>query len=103
MGRYENWKANNATTRHANSRPGWILIRDDDGRDFGWLKRAAPRGPSADADRLLAWRLDSGLTQTAAGKLLKCSSSTISKYERSSDPIPEKLVAKLAKLAGAAG
>jgi hypothetical protein len=84
---------------HENYRPGWILVRDADGRDFCWLRRHAPSGPSADAKRLRAWRLANGLTQKAAAKILTYSARCISRYELGRSSIPKPI---LAKLAGAA-
>jgi Helix-turn-helix domain len=100
VGRYEIWLANNLTEagdlRHANYRPGWILIRDDDGRDFGWLRQRVPPGPSADAKRLRAWRQANGLSQKSAAKILGYSASLISRCELGRSSIPKPILAKLA-------
>jgi Helix-turn-helix domain len=85
---------------HAGYLEGYILVVDDEGRPFCYLRRSAPRGPGPDAEKLRAWRLARGLTQKSAVKLLKCSARCISRYENGHTPIPELL---LAKLAGAAG
>jgi DNA-binding XRE family transcriptional regulator len=80
---------------HANYKKGFILVRDDEGRDFCYIRRPSPRGPSADAEKLHAWRLANGHSQKAAAKILNCSDSSISHYERSHRPIPKWLLTKL--------
>lgn len=84
---------------HANYKKGFILVRDEYGRDFCYLRRPSPRGPGADAEKLRIWRLANGLTQKAAAKILKCSSGDIiSNYERGRRRIPERLLVKLERL-----
>jgi Helix-turn-helix domain len=77
------------------SRPGFILLVNDDGSPFAWLKRGAPKAPSAEAVKLLKWRLANGLSQKTAGKLLGFTASRISAYERGRNPVPERAAARL--------
>jgi hypothetical protein len=85
------------------SRPGFILLVNDDGSPFAWLKRGAPKAPSAEAVKLLEWRLANGLSQKTAGKLLGFTASRISAYERGRNPVPERGVARLDALVLEAG
>jgi DNA-binding XRE family transcriptional regulator len=88
---------------YAGYRKGWILVVDDEGRPFCYLRRSAPRGPGPGAEKLRAWRRANGLTQKAAAKILTYSARCISRYELGRSSIPKPILAKLAKLAGAAG
>jgi Arm DNA-binding domain len=57
---------------HANYRKGWILVRDNEGRDFCWLRRPVPRGPGADAKITARKRRINRLTARAVATLKKC-------------------------------
>lgn len=81
---------------HANYKKGFIVVPDEYGRDFCYLRRPSPRGPGADAEKLCVWRLANGLTQKAAAKILKCSSGDIiSNYELGRRRILGRLLMKL--------